>query len=77
VASTARQIDEGDYTLGVSSTIGMQAAAYPNLVSTAEGQGVSAELLAPLQKVLDERVADGHGGDAIGGIVEILRKAGR
>jgi 3-hydroxyisobutyrate dehydrogenase-like beta-hydroxyacid dehydrogenase len=77
VASTAEQVDKGDYTLGVSSTIGMQAAAYPNLVSAAEDQGVSPELLMPLQKVLDERVADGYGGDAIGGIIEILRKAGR
>jgi 3-hydroxyisobutyrate dehydrogenase-like beta-hydroxyacid dehydrogenase len=77
VASTAEQMDKGDYTIGVTSTLAMQAAAYPNLTSTARDQGISAELLAPLQRVLDKRVAEGHGDDSIGGIIEILRGAAK
>jgi 3-hydroxyisobutyrate dehydrogenase-like beta-hydroxyacid dehydrogenase len=77
IASTGQAVDRGDHSVGVTSSIGMQAAAYVNLIDSARDQGVSPELLAPLQKVLDERVADGHGDDAIGGIIEVLRKAGR
>jgi 3-hydroxyisobutyrate dehydrogenase-like beta-hydroxyacid dehydrogenase len=77
IAPTGESVDRGDHSVGVTSSIGMQAAAYVNLIDSARDQGVSPELLAPLQKVLDERVADGHGDDAIGGIVEVLRKAGR
>jgi 3-hydroxyisobutyrate dehydrogenase-like beta-hydroxyacid dehydrogenase len=77
IAPTGQAVDRSDHSVGVTSTIGMQAAAYVNLIDSARDQGVSPELLAPLQKVLDERVADGHGDDAIGGIIEVLRKAGR
>jgi 3-hydroxyisobutyrate dehydrogenase-like beta-hydroxyacid dehydrogenase len=77
VVPTGESVDKCDYSTNVTSSIGMQAAAYSNLIDTANDQGVSPELLAPLKSVLDERVADGHGGDGIGGIVEVLRKAGR
>jgi 3-hydroxyisobutyrate dehydrogenase-like beta-hydroxyacid dehydrogenase len=74
IATTGQSVDHGDHSTGVTSSIGMQAAGYVNLIETAHDQGVSAELLAPLRKMMDERVADGHGDDAIGGIIEVLRK---
>ncbi|RLU96810.1 6-phosphogluconate dehydrogenase [Streptomyces griseocarneus] len=70
----AQQIESGDYTTGVVSNIAMQAAAFPNLLSTAESQGLSPELLAPLQQLLSRRVAEGHGHEDVTGIVELLRK---
>ncbi|MCC3772016.1 NAD(P)-dependent oxidoreductase, partial [Streptomyces sp. UNOC14_S4] len=44
----AHQIETGDYATGVVSNTAMQAAAFPNLLTTAESQGLSPELLAPL-----------------------------
>jgi 3-hydroxyisobutyrate dehydrogenase-like beta-hydroxyacid dehydrogenase len=58
-----------------SSSVEMQAAAYPNLIDASTGQGVSPVLITPLQALLDQQVADGFGAEGIGGIVRILRKA--
>lgn len=57
----AGQIDSGDYVTGVSSTLEMQLAAYGNLLTTAEEQGISAELITPMHKLMEEAVADGAG----------------
>ncbi|MEV7548387.1 NAD(P)-binding domain-containing protein [Amycolatopsis sp. NPDC089917] len=70
----AEQIDSGDYGTGVVSNIAMQAAAFPNLTKAASEQGVSAELLAPLQSLMDRRVAAGHGAEDLVGVIEILKK---
>lgn len=70
----ARQIETGDYATGVVSNIGMQAAAFTNLLETAEAQGLSPELLAPLGPLLSRRVADGHGHEDVTGIVELLKR---
>lgn len=48
VSGAAEQIDKRDYTIGVTSNLAMQAAAYVNLVQVAEEQGISPELVAPL-----------------------------
>ncbi|OXM46073.1 NAD(P)-dependent oxidoreductase [Amycolatopsis alba] len=70
----AEQIDSGDYGTDVVSNIAMQAAAFPNLAKAAAEQGVSAELLAPLQSLMDRRVAAGHGAEDLVGVIEILKK---
>ncbi|WP_410601203.1 NAD(P)-dependent oxidoreductase [Amycolatopsis sp. lyj-90] len=70
----AEQIDDGDYVTDVVSNLAMQAAAFPNLAKAAEEQGVSAELLAPLQPLMDKRVADGHGAEDLIGVIELLKK---
>ncbi|MFD5244236.1 NAD(P)-dependent oxidoreductase [Amycolatopsis sp. NPDC058340] len=71
---SAEQIDDGDYLTDVVSNIGMQAAAYPNLARAANDQGISAELLTPLQSLMDKRVADGHGAEDLIGVIELLKK---
>ncbi|MGH3767822.1 MAG: NAD(P)-dependent oxidoreductase [Pseudonocardiaceae bacterium] len=73
VPTAARQIDKRDYTIGVASTLAMQAAGYVNLVQVAEEQGISPELLAPLGPLMDRRVADGHGHEDLTGVIELLR----
>ncbi|MFI1800863.1 hypothetical protein ACH427_26405 [Streptomyces sp. NPDC020379] len=52
----------------------MQATAFTNLLETAESQGLSPELLAPLGPLLSRRVADGHGHEDVTGIVELLKR---
>jgi hypothetical protein len=72
VSGAAAQIDKGDYTTGVVSTLAMQAAGYANLGRAAEEQGISPELLAPLGPLMNRRVADGHGDEDIAGVIELL-----
>lgn len=79
-AGAAAQVDSGDYTDDVVSTLAMQAAAYANLDLVAAEQGVSPELLAPLGALMRRRVADGHGRDDLASVVELLttdQEAGR
>ncbi|GHE89798.1 dehydrogenase [Amycolatopsis deserti] len=70
----AKQLDSRDYATGVVSNLGMQAASFGNLHHTADEQGVSSELLAPLGRLMRQRAADGHGHEDLTGIIEILRK---
>ncbi|SFQ55207.1 3-hydroxyisobutyrate dehydrogenase [Amycolatopsis arida] len=72
VDGAARQIDEGDYTLDVSSSLAMQAGAFAELLHATEERGISTRLLAPLGRLLDRRVADGHGDEDITGVLELL-----
>ncbi|GAA0474665.1 NAD(P)-binding domain-containing protein [Streptomyces sp. NPDC046215] len=70
----ARQVETGDYVNGVVSNAAMQAAAFGNLLRTAEDQGVSPELIAPLQPLMDRLVAEGNGSGDVTGVVELLKR---
>ncbi|QWF78651.1 NAD(P)-dependent oxidoreductase [Amycolatopsis sp. CA-230715] len=70
---SAEQVDKGDYTIGVVSNLAMQAAGFGNLLAAAADRGVSAELMAPLQALMDRRVAGGHGDEDITGVIELLK----
>ncbi|MFD8495123.1 NAD(P)-dependent oxidoreductase [Amycolatopsis sp. NPDC059657] len=72
VAGAASQIDKRDYSIDVVSNLAMQAAGYPHLLEAAVEQGVDPSLLAPLAPLLDRRLADGHGAEAITGVIELL-----
>lgn len=74
VDGAAEQIDKRDYTIGVVSNIGMQSAAFVNLLDTARGQGISPELIAPLEPLMARRVAAGHGHEDLTGVVELLKE---
>ncbi|MGC0419984.1 NAD(P)-dependent oxidoreductase [Embleya sp. AB8] len=78
MAPTARrmaaQLDSGDYTTGVASTLAMQVAGAPTLLRTAREQGVDAELLLPYLALMERRVADGHGDESGTGLVDLLRR---
>ena len=69
-----QQIDAGDYTIDVVSNLGMQAASFDNIVRASKAQGISAELLTPLQSLFHRRVADGRGAEDISGVIELIRK---
>lgn len=67
----AEHIDSGDYLTDVSSLTN-NAAGFPNLTEASREQGVSPELLTPLQALLDRAVAEGHGADSPARLVELL-----
>ncbi|GAA0948229.1 NAD(P)-binding domain-containing protein [Pseudonocardia zijingensis] len=69
---TAELVDARDYTRDVVSNLGMQAAAYHNLIDAAHEQGVSPELLAPLHALMLRRTAEGHGHEDTVGLIELL-----
>ena len=69
---TAELVDTRDYTRDVVSNLGMQAAAYHNLIDAAHEQGVSPELIAPLYPLMLRRVAEGHGHEDNVGLIELL-----
>jgi 3-hydroxyisobutyrate dehydrogenase-like beta-hydroxyacid dehydrogenase len=74
VDAAAEQIDAQDYTIGVVSNIGMQSAAFVNLLETARDQGISPELIAPLGPLMARRVAAGHGQEDLAGVIELLKE---
>jgi 3-hydroxyisobutyrate dehydrogenase-like beta-hydroxyacid dehydrogenase len=74
VDGAAQQIEQRDYTIGVVSNIGMQSAAFVNLLETARDQGISPELIAPLGSLMARRVAAGHGQEDLAGVIELLKE---
>ncbi|TCP56443.1 3-hydroxyisobutyrate dehydrogenase-like beta-hydroxyacid dehydrogenase [Tamaricihabitans halophyticus] len=78
VVGTADRIDRQDYTTDVVASLAMQSAGYVNHFVAAEEQGISAELLAPLDPLMKRLVAAGQGHADMAAVVELLntRKEG-
>ncbi|MFE6049745.1 NAD(P)-dependent oxidoreductase [Kitasatospora sp. NPDC056446] len=74
VATTASQLEAGDYTGGVVSSLAMQVAGKGTLLRTAAEQGVSAELLEPYFRLMERRLAAGGGEEDLTGVVDLLRR---
>ncbi|MCG5472083.1 NAD(P)-binding domain-containing protein [Micromonospora sp. LAH09] len=72
VHQTADQLRSGDYTRGVVSTLAMQVAGTPTLLSTAEAQGVGTELLRPFVDLMRRRLAEGGGEEDLTGVIDLL-----
>ncbi|MFF0429307.1 NAD(P)-dependent oxidoreductase [Streptomyces sp. NPDC004520] len=72
VHGTAAQLRSGDYTEGVVSNLAMQVAGTPTFLATAEGQGVSAELIRPYFELMRRRLAVGSGEEDLTGVVDLL-----
>jgi 3-hydroxyisobutyrate dehydrogenase-like beta-hydroxyacid dehydrogenase len=71
----AQQVDSGDYASDVSANLAMQAVGFDNLMEASRSQGIGADLLVPLQTLVQRRVADGHGAEDLAGVIELIRKA--
>ncbi|KAF9186659.1 hypothetical protein BGZ51_009344 [Haplosporangium sp. Z 767] len=65
----AKQIDEGDYS-PLGSSLEMQVPAIENIVKASQTQGVSADLIRPIQKLVDRAVAAGRGDNELSVLVE-------
>ncbi|MFD8522218.1 NAD(P)-dependent oxidoreductase [Streptomyces capillispiralis] len=74
VANLARQIDNDEYTIGISAALSMQQVGFRNIVEASRSQGVSSELLDPIQSLMDRRVADGFPNDDFSGVIELLKQ---
>ncbi|MGI5436422.1 NAD(P)-dependent oxidoreductase [Streptomyces shenzhenensis] len=72
VHRTADRLRSGDYTEGVVSDLAMQVAGTPTLLSTAEQQGVSPELLGPYFALMRRRLAEGGGDEDLTGLIGLL-----
>lgn len=73
IPNYARQIQARDYTIGVVSNLGMQTTAISGFVQAVEDQGLTVNLLAPLQSLMTQRTADGYGAEDLSGLVDLLR----
>ncbi|MFF7725892.1 NAD(P)-dependent oxidoreductase [Streptomyces sp. NPDC008001] len=73
VHDTAARLESGDYTTGVVSSLGMQAAGVPTFAGTAEQYGVSSELLSPVFALMQRHVAAGGGAMDTAALIDTLR----
>lgn len=69
----ASEVDTGDYTTDVS-TLDVNKAAIAHLVESCRSQGISADLILPIQALIERRVAEGHGTDSLGSMIEAIRR---
>ncbi|CAO3565103.1 unnamed protein product [Mortierella alpina] len=63
-----KQIDEGDFS-SLGSSLAMQVPALNNIVKTSEAQGVSSDLIRPIQSLVEHAVAVGRGGEEVSALV--------
>lgn len=75
IQQIAERLESGDFTTDVVSNLAMQVAGIPTFLDTAEGQGVSTELLAPYFGLMERLLGIGAGDEDTTGIVDLL--AGR
>lgn len=68
----AAAIDSGRHLTDVSS-LAVNQEAFPNLLETFAAQGLSTELFAPVQPLLDRAVAEGHAADGLSRLADLLR----
>ncbi|MEE6271219.1 NAD(P)-binding domain-containing protein [Streptomyces diastatochromogenes] len=66
----AAQVAAGEYG-ATGSHLAMQVA-HDAIGDVSRAQGVSTELFGPLWELMKRRVADGHGHESLGGVVELL-----
>ncbi len=68
----AAQLESGDFTKGVTSNLAMMTAGNAALLATAQEQHVDPRLLAPYMELMSRRVTQGHGDEALAGVVGLL-----
>ncbi|MGA4840349.1 NAD(P)-dependent oxidoreductase [Streptomyces sp. G45] len=73
VPGTAAALESGRHLTDVSS-LEVNQAAFPNLLAAFADAGVSDELFAGVQPLLDRAVAEGHGADGLSRLAELLRR---
>ncbi|TQJ46422.1 NAD(P)-dependent oxidoreductase [Streptomyces sp. SLBN-115] len=72
VHRTADRLRSGDYTKDVASPLAMQVVGTSTLLSTAEQQGVSPELLSPYFALMRRRLGEGSGEEDLTGVIDLL-----
>ena len=75
IEGTAHQVDAGDYATTIS-TVGLNALGLAKMVEASRDQGIRPDLMVPIRDFLRQRTADGHGADALAGMIEVIRNPG-
>ncbi|MGA4843433.1 NAD(P)-dependent oxidoreductase [Streptomyces sp. G45] len=68
----AAEIDARDYRTETSN-LDINAVGLANILTATRAQGVGVDLLAPLQRLFDEQIAQGHGSASLARTIESLR----
>jgi len=71
---TAREIDAGDYATDVS-TLDINKDGVAHIVRASEEFGIRADVLRPIQALIERRVAEGHGRDGLASLIEVIRRS--
>ncbi|WP_079912826.1 NAD(P)-dependent oxidoreductase [Paenibacillus sp. 32352] len=69
----AKSVDEGDHLTNVSSLY-VNQAGFINFIDACREQGVSTELMTPIQELINRGVAEGYGTDGLSRLVELIQK---
>jgi 3-hydroxyisobutyrate dehydrogenase-like beta-hydroxyacid dehydrogenase len=72
LSAMAAAIDSGDHS-AADSNLEMQAVAFVNLLDASRDQGVSTELVEPMQTLLNRGVAADRGSGGVSSLIELLR----
>ncbi|MFD3996278.1 NAD(P)-dependent oxidoreductase [Streptomyces sp. NPDC058583] len=75
VDGTARQLASGEYD-DTASSLAMQVAGTPTFLATAEGQGVSPELIRPYFELMRRGLAANSAGEEATSLVDLLVRKG-
>ncbi|MFE0132835.1 NAD(P)-dependent oxidoreductase [Streptomyces sp. NPDC059037] len=73
VPGMAEALDSGQHLTDVSS-LEINQAALPNFLTAYAQAGISDELFAPLQGLLDRSIAEGHAADGLSRLATLLKK---
>jgi 3-hydroxyisobutyrate dehydrogenase-like beta-hydroxyacid dehydrogenase len=69
---TAREVDAAEYGTEIS-TLDVNRAGIGLIVETSERLGISADVLRPMQALIERRVAEGYGKDGLASLIEGMR----
>ncbi|MFE3828832.1 NAD(P)-dependent oxidoreductase [Streptomyces sp. NPDC059092] len=72
IPQIGEQLESGDYESGVTSGLAMQVAGIKTLLSTAQDQNVSPELLTSVFDLMRRRAETGGGREGFAGMVDLL-----
>lgn len=73
IPNLARQFDTKEFSVGVSAKLAMQQVGFRNIRKASEDQGISSELLDPIQSLMDRRVAAGFPDDDFSAVTELFK----
>lgn len=73
IPNLARQFDTKEFTVGVSAKLAMQQVGFRNIRQASKDQGISTDLLDPIQALMDQRVAAGFPDDDFSAVTELLK----
>lgn len=72
VKGAAQAVDARQYATTVSTTA-LNAVGLAKMVEASKAAGIRPDLMVPIRDYLEKRVADGHGDEALAGMIEVIK----